>query len=105
MGDEMSEEKKKRGVRLPGCDAGLTVADRATILDPWLQPWVTTVAENAQHEQCIVRQILTKLERIPCMSDDCDGIEDDDPAFKHRVVSVRCHKCEAVRLAKGVLSS
>lgn len=44
------------------------------------------------------------LERIPCMSDDCDGPEDGEPATKKNPAATRCHRCAAVRLGKRVLA-
>lgn len=52
-----------------------------------------------------IQQILATLERIPCMSEDCDGIEDGEPVTKDCPEPTRCHRCEAVRLAKGALDS
>lgn len=50
-----------------------------------------------------IRQLLAQLDYIPCLSEDCDGIEDGEPATKHRPKPTRCHRCVAVRLAKGAL--
>lgn len=50
-----------------------------------------------------LEQILAKLERIPCMSEDCDGVEDDGPATKHSPAATRCHRCAAVRLARSAV--
>lgn len=51
----------------------------------------------------VVEQILSKLEHIPCMSDDCNGPEDDGRVTKRNPPATRCHRCAAVRLGKKVL--
>lgn len=61
-------------------------------------------ADAAIQAIIVIEQILAKLERIPCMSEYCEGIEDENRATKHRPVSIRCHRCAAVRLAKSVLT-
>lgn len=50
----------------------------------------------------VIEQLLAKLDRISCMSEWCDGIEDGEPATKDRPSPTRCHRCAAVRLARSV---
>lgn len=50
-----------------------------------------------------VSELAAQIERIPCMSEYCDGTEDDLPVTKHSLLVARCHRCAAVRLARSIL--
>lgn len=60
------------------------------------------VEQLAAHKNT-VGQLLAKLERIPCMCEDCFGIGDGEPVTKDCPAPTRCHRCEAVRLARSAM--
>ncbi len=51
----------------------------------------------------VVSKITAELERIPCMSEDCDGPEDGVPDARDGLPNTRCHRCAAVRLARSAI--
>ena len=76
---------------------------KCTRCGEWIRPEAMGQECPGKQPIVVIEQILAKLERIPCMSEDCEGSEDEGRAFKHRPVTIRCHRCAAVRLAKSVL--
>lgn len=63
---------------------------------------------HATMDECrrnVIGQLLAKLNDIPCMSEECDGIDDGEPATKKHPAITRCHRCTAVRLARSILST
>lgn len=81
------------GVDCPTCMFA-TTCDQAP-------PWAT--GGDAESARGTIERLLAKLERIPCMSTDCDGIEDAEAITKDRPAPTRCHRCAAVRLARSVI--
>jgi hypothetical protein len=52
----------------------------------------------------IIEQILDKLACIGCRNPGyCDGYSDSGPVTKDSPPPTRCHRCAAVRLARGVV--
>lgn len=67
---------------------------------PLLRPWPGWFALATD----VVEQILSKLHRIPCLSEDCDGPDGDEPVTSKNPAATRCHRCAAVRLGRSVLA-
>lgn len=97
------------GLKLGALVQGGESQYRVTQLDAGYHPnsnrCMITIKIGLQRERAPapIEELLAKLERIPCVSEDCDGPGDCFPASKDGVSATQCHRCAATRLGRSVL--